>query len=261
MGFVNFSLHLSLLFLFLSSPSFVTFIFWHVCIPVFAVVTESASVVGFSVSQLGTGDRWSAPDQCTAPVMSQLHGHRCRFSRCLLHLHASVMRSSVCSAWGSLSAASVQTLRAEHVIPVSNGSRIPRALDVSVHPCVCCIRAGCDRRSARFCFPCVVSVDRLTEWGGVSIPPPSSPSLWFFLAVNGGCTGAPAALMAAAAPELEDVDRRPIRRARSKSDTPYLTETRLSYTLQTGECVRSLLYCGNTMLLSCIPWYWMIIGW
>ncbi|XP_059368019.1 phosphatase and actin regulator 1-like isoform X5 [Carassius carassius] len=35
----------------------------------------------------------------------------------------------------------------------------------------------------------------------------------------------------AAAPE--DEDRRPIRRARSKSDTPYLTETRLSYTLQT----------------------------
>ncbi|XP_058249052.1 phosphatase and actin regulator 1 isoform X2 [Hemibagrus wyckioides] len=39
-----------------------------------------------------------------------------------------------------------------------------------------------------------------------------------------------------AAPVKEDdvdVDRRPIRRARSKSDTPYLTETRLSYTLQT----------------------------
>ncbi|XP_046730153.1 phosphatase and actin regulator 1 isoform X1 [Silurus meridionalis] len=33
--------------------------------------------------------------------------------------------------------------------------------------------------------------------------------------------------------EDADVDRRPIRRARSKSDTPYLTETRLSYTLQT----------------------------
>ncbi|XP_036438168.1 phosphatase and actin regulator 1 isoform X2 [Colossoma macropomum] len=38
----------------------------------------------------------------------------------------------------------------------------------------------------------------------------------------------------AAAPE-DDVDRRPIRRARSKSDTPYLTETRLSYSLQTAE--------------------------
>ncbi|XP_076844187.1 phosphatase and actin regulator 1 isoform X2 [Brachyhypopomus gauderio] len=38
----------------------------------------------------------------------------------------------------------------------------------------------------------------------------------------------------AAAPE-DDVDRRPIRRARSKSDTPYLTEARLSYTLQTVE--------------------------
>uniref|UniRef100_A0A8C2FZ51 Uncharacterized protein n=1 Tax=Cyprinus carpio TaxID=7962 RepID=A0A8C2FZ51_CYPCA len=53
----------------------------------------------------------------------------------------------------------------------------------------------------------------------------------------------------------EDVDRRPIRRARSKSDTPYLTETRLSYTLQTGECGCALLYCINTMLLSYIPWY------
>ncbi|XP_053340330.1 phosphatase and actin regulator 1 isoform X1 [Clarias gariepinus] len=46
--------------------------------------------------------------------------------------------------------------------------------------------------------------------------------------------------MAAAAPVKEDdvvddFDRRPIRRARSKSDTPYLTETRLSYTLQTAE--------------------------
>ncbi|XP_042602721.1 phosphatase and actin regulator 1 isoform X5 [Cyprinus carpio] len=37
----------------------------------------------------------------------------------------------------------------------------------------------------------------------------------------------------AAAAEQEDGDRRPIRRARSKSDTPYLNETRLSYTLQT----------------------------
>ncbi|XP_048063814.1 phosphatase and actin regulator 1 isoform X4 [Megalobrama amblycephala] len=42
-------------------------------------------------------------------------------------------------------------------------------------------------------------------------------------------------MAAAAAPEQEDVDRRPIRRARSKSDTPYLTETRLSYALQTAE--------------------------
>uniref|UniRef100_A0A9J8D601 Phosphatase and actin regulator n=1 Tax=Cyprinus carpio carpio TaxID=630221 RepID=A0A9J8D601_CYPCA len=39
----------------------------------------------------------------------------------------------------------------------------------------------------------------------------------------------------AAAAEQEDGDRRPIRRARSKSDTPYLNETRLSYTLQTAE--------------------------
>ncbi|KAL7888724.1 hypothetical protein AOLI_G00036980 [Acnodon oligacanthus] len=42
----------------------------------------------------------------------------------------------------------------------------------------------------------------------------------------------------AAAPE-DDVDRRPIRRARSKSDTPYLTETRLSYSLQTDDFPRA----------------------
>ncbi len=33
-------------------------------------------------------------------------------------------------------------LRAEHVIPVSNGCRIPRALDVSVHPCELLLHQG-----------------------------------------------------------------------------------------------------------------------
>ncbi|CAL1592658.1 unnamed protein product [Knipowitschia caucasica] len=37
----------------------------------------------------------------------------------------------------------------------------------------------------------------------------------------------------AAAPE-EDVDRRPIRRVRSKSDTPYINEARISLHLDTG---------------------------
>lgn len=37
----------------------------------------------------------------------------------------------------------------------------------------------------------------------------------------------------AASPE-DDTDRRPIRRVRSKSDTPYLAETRISFNLQTG---------------------------
>uniref|UniRef100_A0A3Q3B3J2 Uncharacterized protein n=1 Tax=Kryptolebias marmoratus TaxID=37003 RepID=A0A3Q3B3J2_KRYMA len=40
---------------------------------------------------------------------------------------------------------------------------------------------------------------------------------------------------AAAAPEEEvEVDRRPIRRVRSKSDTPYITEARISLHLETG---------------------------
>lgn len=38
----------------------------------------------------------------------------------------------------------------------------------------------------------------------------------------------------AAAPE-EEVDRRPIRRVRSKSDTPYINEARISLHLETGE--------------------------
>ncbi|KAJ8367417.1 hypothetical protein AAFF_G00317970 [Aldrovandia affinis] len=39
-------------------------------------------------------------------------------------------------------------------------------------------------------------------------------------------------LMAAASEE--DTDRRPIRRVRSKSDTPYLAEARISFNLETG---------------------------
>lgn len=43
----------------------------------------------------------------------------------------------------------------------------------------------------------------------------------------------------ASAPEEEEVvdgleDRRPIRRVRSKSDTPYITEARISLHLETG---------------------------
>uniref|UniRef100_A0A665WUS3 Uncharacterized protein n=1 Tax=Echeneis naucrates TaxID=173247 RepID=A0A665WUS3_ECHNA len=40
----------------------------------------------------------------------------------------------------------------------------------------------------------------------------------------------------AAAPE-EEVDRRPIRRVRSKSDTPYINEARISLHLETGRMV------------------------
>lgn len=44
----------------------------------------------------------------------------------------------------------------------------------------------------------------------------------------------PGSPMMAAAPE-EEVDRRPIRRVRSKSDTPYINEARISLHLETGE--------------------------
>uniref|UniRef100_A0A670XW10 Uncharacterized protein n=1 Tax=Pseudonaja textilis TaxID=8673 RepID=A0A670XW10_PSETE len=39
-----------------------------------------------------------------------------------------------------------------------------------------------------------------------------------------------------AASSEEDIDRRPIRRVRSKSDTPYLAEARISFNLEAGEC-------------------------
>ncbi|POI35622.1 hypothetical protein CIB84_000625 [Bambusicola thoracicus] len=38
-----------------------------------------------------------------------------------------------------------------------------------------------------------------------------------------------------AASSEEDIDRRPIRRVRSKSDTPYLAEARISFNLEAGE--------------------------
>ncbi|XP_008336705.1 phosphatase and actin regulator 1 isoform X2 [Cynoglossus semilaevis] len=44
----------------------------------------------------------------------------------------------------------------------------------------------------------------------------------------------------AAAPEEEELDRRPIRRVRSKSDTPYITEARISLHLETAEEVGRL---------------------
>ncbi|XP_019740280.1 phosphatase and actin regulator 1 [Hippocampus comes] len=46
--------------------------------------------------------------------------------------------------------------------------------------------------------------------------------------------------MAAAAPAAEQEDRRPIRRVRSKSDTPYINEARISLHLETAEEVERL---------------------
>lgn len=93
--------------LFQHAFKFADFMFAHFYIPVRngkPCEFESASIVWFwlSMSQLGTVDRWRAPDhQWSAPMMSQLHGDRCRFSRCLLHLHACVVRCGVCNAWGT----------------------------------------------------------------------------------------------------------------------------------------------------------------
>ncbi|KYO30448.1 hypothetical protein Y1Q_0019072 [Alligator mississippiensis] len=40
-----------------------------------------------------------------------------------------------------------------------------------------------------------------------------------------------------AASSEEEIDRRPIRRVRSKSDTPYLAEARISFNLEAGKRV------------------------
>lgn len=53
---------------------------------------------------------------------------------------------------------------------------------------------------------------------------------------------------AAAAPE-EEVDRRPIRRVRSKSDTPYITEARISLHLETGRSARASVLDGRRTVL------------
>ncbi|KAF3690450.1 Phosphatase and actin regulator 1 [Channa argus] len=66
----------------------------------------------------------------------------------------------------------------------------------------------------------------------------------------------------AAAPE-EEVDRRPIRRVRSKSDTPYINEARISLHLETGLTVPIVLRCtlvngsdsGFGQSLPCSPAY------
>lgn len=59
-----------------------------------------------------------------------------------------------------------------------------------------------------------------------------SPSL-LLLVPPVACGRCPAWPNMAAAPE-EEVDRRPIRRVRSKSDTPYINEARISLHLETG---------------------------
>lgn len=83
----------------------------------------------FSMSQLWTVDRWRAPDHWSALMMSQRHGDRCRFNGIYyIYMHVSWALACITREWGTrarnirLSAASVQILRAEHVIPVSNGS-------------------------------------------------------------------------------------------------------------------------------------------
>ncbi|MBN3315851.1 PHAR1 regulator, partial [Atractosteus spatula] len=49
-----------------------------------------------------------------------------------------------------------------------------------------------------------------------------------------------------AASSEDETDRRPIRRVRSKSDTPYLAEARISFNLETGEPRRALMGFSET---------------
>uniref|UniRef100_A0A4W5KW98 Uncharacterized protein n=1 Tax=Hucho hucho TaxID=62062 RepID=A0A4W5KW98_9TELE len=59
----------------------------------------------------------------------------------------------------------------------------------------------------------------------------------------------------AASPE-DHIDRRRIRRVRSKSDTPYLAEARVSFNLHKG---RFVLTCDTSKLLYTVQYYWHII--
>uniref|UniRef100_A0A6I8NYM0 Phosphatase and actin regulator 1 n=1 Tax=Ornithorhynchus anatinus TaxID=9258 RepID=A0A6I8NYM0_ORNAN len=60
----------------------------------------------------------------------------------------------------------------------------------------------------------------------------------------------PPTLMAASSEE--DIDRRPIRRVRSKSDTPYLAEARISFNLGAGSTFHDRDECMHSKLtLSC----------
>lgn len=72
------------------------------------------------------------------------------------------------------------------------------------------------------------------------LPPPSpfpplslSLSISFSLSARRATLLLPPTLMAASSED--DIDRRPIRRVRSKSDTPYLAEARISFNLGAGE--------------------------
>uniref|UniRef100_A0A8C4HZ77 Phosphatase and actin regulator n=1 Tax=Dicentrarchus labrax TaxID=13489 RepID=A0A8C4HZ77_DICLA len=66
-------------------------------------------------------------------------------------------------------------------------------------------------------------------------PPPPNPGHWFKLM--------------ATTPD-SSTDRRPIRRLRSKSDTPYLVEARLSFNLRTAEEVERLAAMRSESLIS-----------
>lgn len=89
-------------------------------------------------------------------------------------------------------------------------------------------------------------------------PPPSPPRplpapCLSVSPVPAALLGARASMAASVKEDDADVDRRPIRRARSKSDTPYLTETRLSYTLQTGRtCSRHVGGAMHACIYMCV---------
>ncbi|PNJ71164.1 PHACTR1 isoform 4, partial [Pongo abelii] len=65
-----------------------------------------------------------------------------------------------------------------------------------------------------------------------------SPSVSFSLSARRATLLLPPTLMAASSED--DIDRRPIRRVRSKSDTPYLAEARISFNLGAAEEVERL---------------------
>lgn len=124
---------MSLIFCIFWCPKGTEYHEWPFYISLFLLVCMGTvvwiSTVSFSMSQLWTVDRWRAPDHWSALMMSQRHGDRCRFNGIYyIYMHVSWALACITREWGTrarnirLSAASVQILRAEHVIPVSNGS-------------------------------------------------------------------------------------------------------------------------------------------
>lgn len=85
----------------------------------------------------------------------------------------------------------------------------------------------------------------------ISISPAILPFIHSFLSARRATLLTVPTLMSASSEE--DIDRRPIRRLRSKSDTPYLEEARICFNLDTGKSTPSLK--GKVSPCSPVAWW------